>query len=59
MYHIFFIHSSVDRHVGCFHALATVNSSKYLLSASSILDTVVGIGLQMWKISSLSSKDLM
>ena len=24
-YHIFFIYSSVDRHLGCFHILATVN----------------------------------
>ena len=26
-YHIFFIHSSNDRHLGCFHILATVNSA--------------------------------
>ena len=26
MYHSFFIHSSVDGHLGCFHVLATVNS---------------------------------
>ena len=25
MYHIFFIHSSVDGHLGCFHVLAIVN----------------------------------
>ena len=25
--HIFFIHSSVDRHLGCFHELAIVNSA--------------------------------
>ena len=25
--HIFFIHSSVDRHLECFHALAIVNST--------------------------------
>ena len=25
MYHIFFIHSSVDGHLGCFYILATVN----------------------------------
>ena len=25
MYHIFFIHSSVDRHLGCFYVLTTVN----------------------------------
>ena len=27
MYHIFFIHSSVDGHLGWFHVLATVNSA--------------------------------
>ena len=26
MYHVFFIHSSVDGYLGCFHVLATVNS---------------------------------
>ena len=27
MYHNFFIHSSVDGHIGCFHVLAIVNSA--------------------------------
>ena len=27
MYHFFFIHSSVDQHLGCFHDLAIVNSA--------------------------------
>ena len=27
MYHNFFIHSSVNGHLGCFHVLATVNSA--------------------------------
>ena len=27
MYHIFFIHSSTDGHIGCFHVLAIVNSA--------------------------------
>ena len=26
LYHIFFIHSSVDGHLGCFHVLTVVNS---------------------------------
>ena len=26
-YHIFFIHSSVDGHLGCFHVFAIVNSA--------------------------------
>ena len=27
MYHSFLIHSSADRHLGCFHVLAIVNSA--------------------------------
>ena len=27
MYHIFFIHSSVDGHLGCLHFLAVINST--------------------------------
>ena len=27
MYHNFFIHSSVNRHLGCFHVLAIINSA--------------------------------
>ena len=31
MYHSFFIHSSVDGHLGSFHVLAIVNSAKWIL----------------------------
>ena len=27
MFHVLFIHSSVDRHLGCFHTLVTVNNT--------------------------------
>ena len=27
VYHVFFLHSSVDGHLGCFHVLAVVNSA--------------------------------
>ena len=30
IYHIFFSHSTVDRHIGCFHMLATVSSAATL-----------------------------
>ena len=36
MYHSFFIHSSVDGHLGCFHVLAIVNKA------------VINIGVRMY-----------
>ena len=38
-YHIFFIQSSVDGHLGCFHVLASVNSAA--------VNTVVRVSFQI------------
>ena len=40
MYRIFFIHSSVDRHLGCFHVLAIINSAE--------LNTRVRVLFELW-----------
>ena len=34
MYHLFFIYSSVDRHLGCFHVLDIVCSAAIVYSAA-------------------------
>ena len=43
MYQIFFIHSSIDGHLGCFHVLATVNSAA--MSIGIFLGICPGVGL--------------
>ena len=49
MYHIFFIHSSVDGHLGCFHVLAIVNRAAlgcmYRFELRFSLDICPGVGL--------------
>ena len=37
MHHIFFIYSSVDEHLGCFHVLAVVNRIKDLNVRSAFI----------------------
>ena len=38
MYHTFFIHSSVDGHIGGFHALAIVNSAAMILGYTGLFE---------------------
>ena len=40
MYHIFFIYSSVDGHLGCFHVLAVINNAA--------MNIVVRVLFELW-----------
>jgi len=44
MYHNFFIHSSVDGHLGCFHVLAIINSAAMYNGKHVSFSTLVSSG---------------
>ena len=45
MYHSFFIYSSLDGHLGCFHVLAIVNSGTVNIGFMCLLELRFSLGI--------------
>ena len=41
MYHVFFVYSSIDGHLGCFHVLAFVNSAAMSIGVQVLFELEV------------------
>ena len=48
MYHNFFIHSSVDGHLGCFHVIAIVNSVAMNIGVHMSFSILISSGYMTW-----------